>query len=438
MPVLLEVREFDRICCSEECPQGYAYLPKREFSDLIDLIRSTPAGDMDTDASDFLRIGYKRGVGDVVCVGSHVGTIRTRGGSQIQVLPKIDFCDGTDEVSTRTKRVFLRMLCSMDDFPTNGFREADLAVERMPLYEIFVSMYVTDAQRLIRHGLKSTYVSRQDNLSFCKGKLLVSEHVKANVAHRERFYVNHDEYLADRAENRLIKATLIKLSKTSTSARNQRDIRQLLASFDHVPSSTNYQADFSRIALDRSMADYDGLMRWSKVFLLDRSFSTFSGDNGARAILFPMERVFEAYVARQLRYAVADLGWKVSTQDRGYYLFDEPRKFALRPDIVVTTDDGTRFVMDTKWKRLEMRPQSNYGISQADMYQMYAYAKKYDTPGVWLLYPIAQEMRGCEDMAFFSHDSVRVRVFFVDVANIEKSLHDLRVQLMKDQVATST
>lgn len=69
----------------------------------------------------------------------------------------------------------------------------------------------------------------------------------------------------------------------------------------------------------------------------------------------------------------------MTAQDRGYYLFEEDnrRVFALRPDIVIVRPDGHKIIMDTKWKRLISNRETNYGISQADMYQMFAYAKKY-------------------------------------------------------------
>lgn len=45
-------------------------------------------------------------------------------------------------------------------------------------------------------------------------------------------------------------------------------------------------------------------------------------------------------------------------------------------------------IFDTKWKKLDPSGRSrNYGISTADMYQMYAYAKRYKANDVWLLYP---------------------------------------------------
>ena len=85
--------------------------------------------------------------------------------------------------------------------------------------------------------------------------------------------------------------------------------------------------------------------------------------------------------------------------------------------------------MDTKWKRLFDNPRANYGISQADMYQMYAYSKKYGTSEIWLLYPLNDEMRGRDNISFDSGDGTTVNVFFVDVANIEESLEQLHCKL---------
>lgn len=85
--------------------------------------------------------------------------------------------------------------------------------------------------------------------------------------------------------------------------------------------------------------------------------------------------------------------------------------------------------MDTKWKRLVDNERKNYGIAQGDMYQMYAYSKKYKTPEVWLLYPINAEMRGHDPISFYSGDDTYVKLHFVDVANIEDSLNELKEKI---------
>ena len=261
----------------------------------------------------------------------------------------------------------------------------------------------------------------------------MSKHIRANTVHKERFWVAFDEFHPNRAENKLIKATLIKLQKLTSSAENSKEIRQLLIAFEMVAPSTNYQKDFSAVVIDRSTKDYEMLMQWSKVLLMNKSFTTFSGKNSSRALLFPMERVYERYVAQQMKKVACSDGWEVSTQDKGYYLFVEPRKqFSLRPDIVLKRK-GRIVIMDTKWKSLVNNDRKNYGISQEDMYQMYAYSKKYGTSEIWLLYRLNDEMRGHPDISFDSGDGTTVYVFFVDVANIEDSLIELKQELEETQ-----
>ena len=165
-------------------------------------------------------------------------------------------------------------------------------------------------------------------------------------------------------------------------------------------------------------------MNWSEVFLFDRGFTSFSGSTKARALLFPTEKLFEAYVAQHLKKLLPQ-EWDLSAQDRSYYLFDEPSKFALRPDIVIKSNGTVKFILDTKWKRLVNNPGKNYGISQSDMYQMYAYSKKYGVADIWLLYPLNNEMNNSANISFSSNDGVKVHVFFVDVANIESSMQML-------------
>ena len=424
MRKLFEVKEFDSIICNSDYKDNdsYKYLVKKQFENLEMFIHEFSGSEENADALDFMRIDYRRNVGDRITVKNYVGLIQMKDGFQVQILPKISFGEEEDSGNARTKRIFLRMLRSMKDFPSKTFNDASLKVDQMNLYEIFINMYLQEVRHLVKRGIKSAYVSQEDNLRYYKGKLLVGQHLRANLVHKERFYVGYEEFLSNRPENRLVKSTLEKLQKITSSAENSKEIRQLLTAFELVESSTNYQKDFSKVVIDRNTKDYEMLMQWSKVFLMNKSFTTFSGSTTSRALLFPMESVYESYVSQQMKKVFRPDGWDISTQDKGHYLFMNPRKqFALRPDIVLTKDDHT-IILDTKWKNLINDERKNYGISQSDMYQMYAYSKKYKTSEIWLLYPINDEMRNSKPIKFDSEDGTTVNLFFVDVANIEDSL----------------
>ena len=293
MNKLLEVREFDSIIGNDDYKDYDNYKYFEAFDNLVDFIEEFAGDDENSDALDFMRIGYKRNIGKVVSIKNYVGLIQMKNGYQVQVLPKIDFGKPEDG-NAQTKKVFLKMLRSMKDFPSKVFNDAALKVDKMNLYEVFINMYLQEVRQLVKRGIRSNYVQQEDNLRYYKGKLLVNQHIKANLAHKERFYVSFEEFHPNGPENRLVKATLEKLQKLTSSAENSKEIRQLLTAFELVESSTNYEKDFSKVVINRNTKDYEMLMQWSKVFLMNKSFTTFTGSTNSRSLLFPMESVYES------------------------------------------------------------------------------------------------------------------------------------------------
>lgn len=270
----VEVREFDTITCNTDYKDAdnFICVAKKDFDDLTSFIQEFAGTEENADALEFMRIGYRRNIGEVISFKNYVGVIQIRDGFQIQVLPKISFGDGADEGNERTKRIFLKMLRSMKDFPSKSFNDASLKVDRMNLYEIFINMYLQEAHQLVKHGIRSSYMQQEDNLKYYKGKLLVGMHMRANLVHKERFYVAFEEFHPNRPENRLVKATLEKLQKLTTSAENAKEIRQLLIAFDMVEVSKNYDKDFSKVIFNRTTKDYEMLIHGPGYSLKTRVF----------------------------------------------------------------------------------------------------------------------------------------------------------------------
>lgn len=170
------------------------------------------------------------------------------------------------------------------------------------------------------------------------------------------------------------------------------------------------------------MSHYDKALSWCRVFLKGNSFTAFAGSEVALALLFPMEKIFESFVAAKFRKHLGN-GVSLRTQDNRYSLFDSPtRAFALRPDLVLESGERT-VVLDTKWKLLSDNVRNN-GISQSDMYQMYAYSKKYDADGIVLLYPQSDSVSKGE-IRYASDDNVKVDVSFIDLRNVDSSIVNL-------------
>lgn len=421
------IKEYDSFIRGEPdqglSSHNYIYLENKTFDHLEQFILANRSIH-DVEVLDLMSIGSRRGIGKIISAKNYVGLITMKDGTEIEILPKIYSAHSDNE--EETKKIFLQMLKTVKEVPYKTFNVSRLKAEKMNIFEIFIRMFIDEAFILAKRGLKSAYITCSDNERFYKGKLLFSEHIKNNHCHRERFFVQYDVFSPNRPENRLIKSTMYYLQQITVSSRNKKDLSLLNMWFDGIERSVNYESDFSQYIKDRNVSEYDKIMKWCKLFLLNQGFTSFSGKEIAYALLFPMEQVFESFVAYRLKKKLDREHYSLQAQERKYHLFDYPaRKFALRPDIVIKDKvNGSVTVMDTKWKLLA-DGKTNYGISQADMYQMYAYQKKYDAKQVVLLYPLSGRIDKKDDIEFASHDGAKVKVRFIDLLNVDDSINEV-------------
>ena len=395
---------------------GYTPLPGHTFDALEAFILANHS-ESDTEAVELLSLSVRRGIGKIITARNYVGLITMKDGTVVEILPKIHGSNVAD-----TKSIFLEMLRSLKDISFKEFNSSNLKTDRLNLFEIFIFMFTNEAAALVKQGLKSAYNSVEANERFFKGKLNVSQNIKHNYVRRDRFFTRYDEWSINRPENRLLKATLIFLQKQSGDDCNRLHLSRLMSFFEGVDASTDYEADFSQCTASRGMSHYEKALSWCRVFLRGNSFTAFVGSEVAVALLFPMEKIFESFVAAKFRrYLPKNV--ELRTQDTRYSLFDRPTKaFRLRPDIVLIDGDKST-VMDTKWKLLSENVH-NYGISQSDMYQMYAYSKKYHAEKIVLLYP--QPDNFCNTViSFQSDDEVSVDVAFIDLLQPDASVQAL-------------
>ena len=421
MRQLYQITEYGSFISGREL-DGFITLPEQTFAGLENFILSNRKPD--TDALDLMGISVKKGVGKVITAKNYVGVITMKDGTSIEILPKLYSSKDCD--AAQAKRVLIEMLKTLRSAPCKSLQTSNVDIERMSVFEIFVRMLINEVFSIVKHGLKCDYHQVEGNSAVFKGKLVVSAHIRHNCVHKERSYVTFDEFDPNRPENRLIKSALLYLYRQTTSARSKTDLRTLLNAFEEISPSDNYDRDFSRIKPDRNMVDYHTALLWSRVFLTRKSFTAFSGSEVAQVLLFPMETLFESYIAALVKKKLPPKKFHVSVQDKTHYLFNSPaEKFLMKPDIVVTRrEDGAVFICDTKWKILsKIKP--NYGISQADMYQMYAYQKKYCAKSVALLYPLCAEITNGTIPDFESDDGVRVKVKLIDLLDIQHSIDSM-------------
>lgn len=382
-PKPVTIREFETLGFD----RGDYRISREEFDEIWDYVLGKPQG------GSFLlepRNKYLK-------AKNYVGIIQTTNGRVIEILPKINLAPTKEKRASRIQRekeIFLRMLRAWRDGPFRNAGNASVqSLKNFRLLEVFISMFLLDLEKLARRGLARGYHGVEDNAHVLKGRLLIKDQLRRNFVHPERFYVRYQAFSTNRPVNRLLKSTLLLLRRLSGSTTNQSLIRHALYQFEEVPQSVNVIADLTRAKVDRTMPLYVRLFPWAKMFLERSMLTTFQGGNVAIALMFPMERIFEDYVVYRIQREMD--GWSVDAPDRSHYLIERnssgKQEFRMEPDIVARKNNKAPRVMDAKWKRLTESDRHG-GISQSDLYQLFAYGKKYAgankrTPLLYLLYP---------------------------------------------------
>ena len=356
--------------------------------------------------AQYLKITTKNGFGKVLQAQNYVGVIQTKDGTTIEILPKIK-----NATTEKSKDILIKMLKTLKNSPFKNLSVANLKSSKIPLFEIFISMFLEELTVLVRNGIKSDYISKEENLKFLKGKLKISEQIKYNTIHKERFFVQYEEFISNRVENRLIKTTLKFLYNKSKLNKNQQRIREFLFVFDEIEISHNIKTDFSKIKLNRQMKDYEQVLLWCKTFLFENSFSPYKGNDIAFALLFDMNLLFESFVYSYLKKS--SNFQDIKSQDKTHHLAYENGigRFRLKPDIVI---NGGKIIADTKWKILSEDKAYN-GVLQDDMYQLYAYGTKYDNcEKIYLIYPF-DELIIKNSYNYFKNKELKLDILFFDV-----------------------
>jgi 5-methylcytosine-specific restriction enzyme subunit McrC len=319
-------------------------------------------------------------------LGSFVGVLESPCGQVIEILPKHH--DGDDPEPARA--LLCRMIAGALDLPRREAEEAGLRLFQAPLPEWIMRRFLVTLEHLVKRGLRFDYSRVEEEQRYLRGQLDVVRQLRQPVHKHHVFQIRHDVFLPDRPENRLLKAALDVVAKRTRDAQNWRLSHEIAGLLHDLPASRDVEQDFRLWRDDRLMAHYRPIKPWCELILLQHLPHAVHGDWRGISFLFPMERLFEDYVARWMHRKL-QAGARLSTQAKRYSLCSHQGRemFQLRPDLLLEHGER-RWTMDTKWKRLDATDLDNkYGLDQGDFYQMFAYGHRYQggQGDMMLIYP---------------------------------------------------
>lgn len=382
---------------------------------------------------------------DIIIPQNFVGTIPLDD-FQIEILPKIPLVENNIEAE---KIRFLEILQSIDYFKEKIFSNSKIEIIDTSILEIFIYLFIEEVEKIVKKGLIYKYVDKNENLNIFKGKLDINNHIRYNFSHKEKFFMKFDEFSVNSLENIIIKLSIQKLKKVSINPKNKENLNKIGHHFENVSILENSIENLKYLTFDRMNDYYKNAIQWSKIFLDNQSSSIFSTNNGEiPSILFPMETIFENYIANKLVNIIQEKSYSellFKIQDSSCSIFSSislnntkinNNILRIRPDIVIKNKNTKEiFILDTKWKVLN-KLDDKFKISTEDIYQMLAYVKTYNDRNknnytckkAYLIYPatnMRQNTFSAKDKLIFKTDDFELNVCFVDLSSDENTENSL-------------
>lgn len=350
------------------------------------------------------------------------------GGAALEILPKIDIPgEDRDRATGSIRRRLVHMLAVALDLKIDAGQVTALDWQRETLLEILIRLFSEKLVDAVRQGMPRRYIEHADDLPALRGRLNVTRQFTTLAVEPSRLACRYDALTPDIALNRIMKAAVMRLSRIARTADNQRRLRELAFAYVDIADLPVSALRWDDVVLDRTNGRWRELLNLARLLLGERFQTTSAGGSDGFSLLFEMNTLFEEYVARMLKRALADTDLRVVSQGgRLYCLETEDRRqvFQTRPDILIKRGDAVLQVIDTKWKRIAARiDDPKLGVSQADVYQMMAYGRLYRCSKLTLLYPHHRDA-GCDAGLIGDHavnsSSDRLELFSIDLAHSDQ------------------
>ena len=305
---------------------------------------------------------------------SFVGVLRI-GSLNLEILPKLD----RQHRGPFWRDRLLDMLRVVHNLPLLAPTSSHLRTRPQDMLELYLELYAEEVTQLLQRGLARRYRAVEENATALRGKLLLTEQLRHNLVHRQRFYTEHTVYNQNLLHHQLLLRGLLVAEKLTANALVANQIRTLIARFPELPSVSVTAATFERLPEDRKTRSYAPALAIARLLLLNYHPDVTGGREEVLALLFDMNALWERFLTVALRRYLP--AYEAVAQAQRVYWRSDRQAATLRPDILLRSPAET-IVLDAKWKVL-----AGGQPGAQDLRQLYVYATQFGARRAALLLP---------------------------------------------------
>lgn len=249
------------------------------------------------------------------------------------------------------------------------------------LPNLLARVLLNGTRAILRRGLDRGYQDHREEIATVRGRIELGASLQLQSRNIRRLHCEFDELSHDLLHNRIIKASLKRLSRAPSIDRAlAHDLQVLVHRMPGVSDMWLERSAFARVQLHRNNAFYDLLMKVSEL-----AFDCLLPDQRGQGFVFhdvmrderKMARVFEYFVrnfyrAKQNEYVVEPL---TIPWDADRLSGEGSRLPNMRVDVYLRSPQR-RIIIDTKYYANAL--QSYHGsesFHSANLYQLFSYLK---------------------------------------------------------------
>jgi len=324
------------------------------------------------------------------------------------------------------------LLCYAWDKLDEGEKVKTASSDYDDAVNLFARVLVNGCKHLFKRGLDRNYSEVVEEYTGVKGKIVFSESLNKNSFEKGHACCRFDRFEYNVLHNQLIKATLLRLTKTqSLDNKIRHEVWECYWKFDGVADIELQQHQFSKVRIHRNNSFYDFILRLCKLIYESTVLNEAEGQYYFQKFIGNMAGLFEAfmrnfYKKEQSEYRVRRENIRWAAQP----LAGSDRELLPKMQTDVTLQSSTKkIVMDAKFYKETLS--SNYDtekIHSGNLYQLYAYLRNleadstsglnYNCEGI-LLYPTVRR----ELNQSYQIGSHTVRIATVDLAKDWREIH---------------
>ena len=330
---------------------------------------------------------------------------------------------------------------SLDRFDINSFPE------------LIINLIASHLLELVSNHPLTMYQAVEESMQTPRGSINFKRYINKSLTYGtyQNIECDYEPFLFDNRVNRIIKycsRLLIQQTKFSENLRMLQEVIFILDEVNDLPCTIH---DVNKVAINSFFEEYSLAMDSCRLILSQQLYSNNNYDLSQWCLLFPMEYVFEDFLAGFLEEKF-HRQWKVEYQKSNEYLSNNPRVFNMQHDIFLTSkrESKRKIIIDTKYKIRDnnFKEDPKKGVSQTDLYQMVSYAFKRGCTNLILVYPnLSDKINAIDEFEIISGFEGKEKVHIIameipfwskiDIKGLDKNIYqilEIVLQKIEDQI----